>query len=149
MKFIVSEKIISKKKRNPFFVFFYSVIITSPFLYKLYQDENLDLILLSIIVFMIIAGTLANTFGTYRSIKEMKLLSANISSRGIEVDNSSEKLILPIERIKKVHVKYNKDNIKKIIIETISNEKYDYSIYENLNQFNNELKKILDESFWD
>lgn len=122
--------------------------MTSPFLYKLYQDENLNLTLLSIVTFTIISGTLANTVGTFRTIKEMKLLSVNISSKGIEVDNTDEKLILPIERIKKVHIKYNKDNIKKIIIETNSNEKHDYSIYENLNQFNNELKKNLDNSLW-
>jgi len=144
--FKVSEKNISKRKRVPIYHFIFILLILSPFLYK--EDGVIDVAIIGTFIIIMIIPMPFSLYLMATEVKGMRLLSVEISSEGIKTDNTCEHSILPIEKIKEISIKEKQNNISKILIKTILNEQHDYSIYENLNQFNDELKNVLDNNLW-
>ncbi|WP_419769578.1 MAG: hypothetical protein ACNI3C_09555 [Candidatus Marinarcus sp.] len=148
MVFHICEKIIARRRYTPMYAI--AIIVVAFILYAYFnQKENTDwtMVIVFSSVTVITAGSLI--FDAYRDINNMKQTSLYITANGICVDNQNENVILPFDRIKKIKTVYKNGEIKKLIVQTKLNITHDYSGFENLNDFNHELKKVLNKELWE
>lgn len=137
--FKISEKTISKKRRETIFIFIICIfggIVTYKF------EEGSFLWAIAIVILFI-------PYQAYKDIKHMKSLSLTILQEGICIDDGTVRQIVLYDRINRIKIKDKNSKIEQLLIVSDENKEEDLSVFEHVEEINLELKKYLKEELWE
>jgi hypothetical protein len=144
----ISPKVISKKKRGPFFVLLYVVALAA--IFSLPQAaEDFDITKFFIIFgFTGIIASGSNYWGARKFVDYADNHTVEITQEGLKSVEFDTLTTLPWDKITAVHCKIKHGKVSKMVLKTASSGSLDLSHYGNLDKLAIELKGFIDSVRW-